>query len=446
MATSSISGLASGLDTATIIDQLMQLEAVPQTKLSSQKDTENDVIKALRQLNTDTTLLAGNAGKLAKAETWQTLKGTSSSGSVSVAVGATASAASFSVTVDRLATSHQLGFTDAANLTDVVSGSTVKLTGSDGVVHDIAVGGGTLEELVAGINGSTADTGVAATAIKVADGSYRLLVESTETGAASAFTLTDGDGTDLLGGSATRAGSDAQISLGLGITATSATNTFTDLAPGITLTLGANAKVGDTATVTVAQNSSSISSSVSDLVDQLNSLLTSIDSLTAPKTETTSAGVLSGDPTARSLRGQLLNTIFGDSTTSMAQYGIQTDRYGKLVFDKDKFAKAYAEDPAGVAAKFATGATPETNGWAARVEAVTKSATDSYDGTITNAITGHTSTVDRLTKSIDDWDNRLELRRTSLERQYTALETALSNLQSQSSWLASQISSLPTYA
>lgn len=446
MATSSISGLASGLDTASIIDQLMQLEAVPQTKLSSQKDAENAVIKALRQLNTDTTLLASNAAKLAKADTWQTLKGSSTNGGVSVTVGATASPTSFSVTVDRLATTHQLGFTDAAGLTDVVSGSTVKLTSNDGTVHEIATGGGTLKELVAAINGSTGDTGVAATAIKVADGSYRLLVESTETGAASAFTLTDGDGTDLLGGAATRAGADAQVSLGLGITATSATNTFTDLAPGVSLTLGASAKAGDTATVTVAQNSSSVSSSVSALVDQLNSLLTSIDSLTAAKTATSDAGVLSGDPTARSLRSALLNTVFGDSTSSMAQYGIQTDRYGKVVFDADTFQKAYAADPAGVAAQFTTGATPESDGWAARVNAVAKSATDSYDGTITNAITGHTSTVDRLTKSIESWDDRLALRRTTLERQYTALETALSNLQSQSSWLAGQIASLPSYS
>ena len=35
MATSSISGLASGLDTASIIAQLMQLEAIPQTRLKT---------------------------------------------------------------------------------------------------------------------------------------------------------------------------------------------------------------------------------------------------------------------------------------------------------------------------------------------------------------------------------------------------------------------------
>ena len=69
-------------------------------------------------------------------------------------------------------------------------------------------------------------------------------------------------------------------------------------------------------------------------------------------------------------RDQLLNTVFGDNTTSMATYGIQTDRYGKLVFDATKFQTAYAADPAGTAAKFTSGATPAQDGWAARVSSI----------------------------------------------------------------------------
>lgn len=446
MATSSISGLASGLDTASIIEQLMQLEAVPQSKLSSQKDSESSVITALRALNTDTALLTGKATNLAKASTWQTLQGTATGTGVSVAVTDKATASSFSFTVDRLATTHQLGFASAAALTDVVAGSSVTITTSTGAVKSVATGGGTLQELVTAINGSTADTGVKATAVRVADGSYRLITESAKTGAASSFTLAKADGSDLLGGAAVRAGADAQISLGLGITATSTTNTFTDIAPGVSITLGANAVVGGTGTVNVAQNTSSISSALSALVDQLNSLFTTIDTQTAGKTSTAAAGVLSGDPTPRTLRDQLLNTVFGDNTTSMATYGIQTDRFGKLTFDSAKFTKAYAADPTGVAAKFTSGATTAADGWAARVAKVAKGASDSSSGTIATAITGHTTNIDRLTKSIDDWDTRLEMRRSTLERQYTALETALSNLQSQSSWLSSQISSLPTYS
>ncbi|GAA1137802.1 flagellar filament capping protein FliD [Nocardioides aquiterrae] len=441
MATSSISGLASGLDTAGIIDQLMKLESVPQTKLRDQQTAENNVIKALRQLNTDTALLASNAAKLAKTDTWQTLKATSSSSAVTATASPTASASSFTVVVGQLAKAAQTTYgKDVALNTDVrtVAGDPVVLTAADGTTRTIDVGTGSLKDLAAGINAAKA--GVTATTVRTGATTYRLLLTADATGAGSAISLTNVD----LGTATTDAGQDAQLTIG-GIAASSKSNTFTDLVPGVTVTLAATAKNGDTSTVSVAQDSSGVKTSVKALVDQVNALLTSIDTQTAAKTSTSPAGVLAGDPTARSLRTALLNTVFGDDTTSLAPYGIQTDRYGKLVFDADKFAAAYAADPAGVAAKFTSGATSATDGWAARVATVTKSATDTYTGTITNAITGHTTTVDRLSKSITDWDGRLELRRSTLERQYTALETALSSLQSQSSWLAGQINSLPSH-
>ena len=443
MATSSISGLASGLDTASIINQLMQLEAIPQSRLRDQQTAENNVIKALRSLNTDTALLASSAAKLAKASTWQTLKATSSSSAVTATATSSASASSFTVVVGQLAKAGQTSYgSDLALDANVLTVPTdpVVLTAADGTTHTISTGTGTLADLAAGINAAKA--GVTATTVKTGTNTYRLLLTADTTGAGTAIGLTNVS----LGTATTDTGQDAQLTVG-GIAASSKTNTFTDLVPGVTVTLAPTAKNGDTSTVTVAQDSSGVKSSVSALVDQVNALLTSIDTQTAGKTSTSAAGVLAGDPTARSLRSAVLDTVFGDGTTSLAQYGIQTDRNGKLVFDGDKFAAAYAADPAGVAAKFTSaGTTPSAaDGWAARVATVAKAATDTYTGTITSAITGHTTTVDRLTKSISDWDDRLELRRSTLERQYTALETALSNLQGQSNWLAGQISSLPTY-
>ena len=54
MANGSISGLVSGLDTATIIDQLMQLEAVPQNRLKTPAGApRRRSLSALQSLNTD---------------------------------------------------------------------------------------------------------------------------------------------------------------------------------------------------------------------------------------------------------------------------------------------------------------------------------------------------------------------------------------------------------
>ena len=443
MPTSSISGLASGLDTAGIVDQLMLLEAASQNRLKSQQSIQKTVLSALQSLNTDVASLATRAEALAKPATWQALTGTSSSTDVTTTLGSNATAASFSITVDRLAASHQLGFTSAVALTDTVVGgaapTSVRITSHDGSVHDVATGAGTLQELVSAINGATVDTGVSATAVRVADGSYRLLAQSVGTGADSDFTLANTDGTALLGGANVRAGVDAQVSLGLGIVATSSTNTFIDLVPGVSLTLNAAATLGRTTTVSVAKDPLAGRTAAKALVDQLNALLTTIDTKT---NATGTANSLAGDANARDLRSALLNSVFGSGTTTMASVGIQTDRYGKLVFDEAAFTKAYQADPAAVAAKFTTGATPDADGWAARLQKVAKAASNSTTGTITSAITGRQGSIDRLGDNIEAWDLRLELRRTTLTRTYTALETALNSLQSQSTWLTSQINAL----
>ena len=51
MASASVSGLVSGLDTATIISQLMQVEAAPQTLLKTKLSSEQTTIANLQSLN-----------------------------------------------------------------------------------------------------------------------------------------------------------------------------------------------------------------------------------------------------------------------------------------------------------------------------------------------------------------------------------------------------------
>ena len=77
----SISGLASGLDTATIIDQLMQLEAAPQDRLKSRVSSEKLVLSSLQALNKTTATLATKAEALAKDTAWTPLTSSSSAAS-----------------------------------------------------------------------------------------------------------------------------------------------------------------------------------------------------------------------------------------------------------------------------------------------------------------------------------------------------------------------------
>lgn len=440
----SISGLASGMDTATIINQLMQLEAAPQNRLKTRISDEKLVLTSLQALNKTVAGLATKAEALAKDTAWQPLTATSSHAAVGVSTTSSASPRSLTVTVTGVAATHQLGYANAAGLSDVVTGAStkVRLDRFDGSPVEIETGDGTLQGLVSAINDPVNATGLSATVVKQADNSYRLLVESTKTGAAEDFDLTALDGSPLLGGATVRAGSNASISLGAGITATSATNTFAEVVPGTTLTLGAAATNGTVSTITVARDTSGMSAKVKELVDGINAALAEIDVKSAGGTNGTGkGGPLAGDGAARQLRTALLDTIRGDAGgTSLAAYGIQVTRSGRLEFDEADFKAAYAADPVGTAEMFTT----TGDGFAARVAAVAKGASDPNDGSLSAAVTGRQSGIDRMEDSIDEWDRRLTLRRTALERQFTALETALSQMSSQSSWLAGQLSTLPS--
>jgi flagellar hook-associated protein 2 len=435
----SISGLVSGLDSATIIDQLMQLEAGPQTRLKARVSTEQVRISALQSINSKTAALATKAAELAKPATWSAVTGTSSNASIGLTTESGASPTRLQVTVTSVARTHQLGFTAPAALTDRVSGASnlVVLDRFDGHPVQLDTGDGTLQGLVNAINDPAHETGLRATAISTTGG-YRLLVESTATGAAQDFDLTALDGSPLLGGATVQAGKDAALDLGLGITVSSTTNTFAGTVPGLTMTLAPDTAVGAVSTIEVKRGSDTLKNAVSGLVSAMNTILAEVDSDTAYNTTNKTAGVLAGDSAVRSLRTSLIGTVFSASDSAMAKYGISTTRDGKLVFDSTAFAAAYAADPEGVAARF----TSTANGFAARVQTVATVASGANDGTITASITGGRSGISRLQSSITDWDLRLEQRRTTLQRQFTAMETALGQLNSQSSWLSSQLSSL----
>ena len=447
MATASISGLGSGLDTASIVSQLMQLERVQQTKLKNRVSTEQSTVQILQNLNTRFATLATTASTLGKAESWDALSTTSSSEGVSVKAGSGASVTSFSAKVLSLATSHGETYTDTAALTDVLvpvdadSGKRLlSIAHQDGTTTTVDTGDGSLRSVVDALNSSANATGVRANMLQVSEGSYRLVVDATATGSTSSFTLTAADGSALLGGAEaarTRGGSDAKIEIS-GFTLVSKSNTFTDVMPDVSVTLTSKARIDESVELGVTRDAAKQSQAVKSFVADINALLTEIDTRTAYNPTSKSAGALSGDSVVRSLRDSLASTIFPADGTSMADLGVQVDRSGKLVFDEEAFAAAYAADPAKVAAGFSV----ENGGFAARVKEVADRASDRYNGSLSSAIQGRNDSITRLNDSISQWDLRLELREIALSRQFSALDVALSNMNSQSAWLSGQLNSL----
>ena len=442
--TTSISGLVSGLDTSTIISQLMQVEAQPQTLMKTRLTTEQSTVSTLQTLNAKFAALTTKAHDLATSTAWSPLTTTSSSAQVTAVAGSTALPGSLSLTVQQTATAHQVTFAQTAAGSDVVTtGSThVTLTKHDGSTVDIDTGDGTMNGLVKAVN--AANAGVTASTVKLDDGSYRLRMVSNTTGAASDFTLTNTDGSALLGGTTVVAGQDAAITVGAD-TIHSATNTFTSLAPGLDVTIAPGTQAGTTAALTVARDGTTASNNLKSLVDAANDILSQIDTLTAYDSTSQTSGALAGDASVRELRSKVVETVTSAADgSSLASVGVQTDRSGKITFDAAKFASAFAADPASVTAKLGAPSTATVPGFASRLEAVGKLASDSVSGTLTTDIQGHQSTAKTLQDGIADWDVRLAAKQDALNLQYSNLEVALGKLQDQASWLSGQISSLPS--
>jgi flagellar hook-associated protein 2 len=416
----------------------MQVEAQSQTRIKTQLGTAQTDLKSLQDLNSKFAALTSSAGDLADPSAWNPITVTSSSTLVTATAGTAAVPGPLTFTVGHTARAHQLSFTSTAALTaTVTTGSThVTLDRLDGTTMDLDTGDGSLQGLVNALNGS--GTGVKASTVRLDDGTYRLQVTASTTGAASDFTLKNLDGSDLLGGAVVTAGQDAEITIGTDVLHSS-TNTFSDVANGLTISLGSTVTSGTVVNLDAQQDTAGMTAKVKGIVDAINDALSKIDSLTAYDASTNTSGPLAGDSGVRAVRSDLLNTVYPTDGTSLASVGIQLDKFGKLTFDEAAFKTAYAADPAGVAAKFTTGA---TDGFAARVQAAGKRASDPFTGTITTSITGRNSEIKRMQDSIAEWDTRLALRQESLQRQFTALETALSQMNSQSSWLSGQLSSL----
>jgi flagellar hook-associated protein 2 len=449
-----VDGLVSGLDTTNIIAQLMQLQAVPQTRLKSSLSTEQSALSALQSINTRFAGLQTAAEKLQQAATWGAAKATSSSSAVTAtaASGALTGSVTFSVT-QLAAAQSSISAQTFASLTDTtaISDTAFELhLGSGASAQTVAVNApadGSLQSLVNAING-TSGAGVRAAAVQVSPGQYRLQLTSTSTGSANTFSLTGSGGAPLtsLSFSDVTTARDAVLHVGdpaAGYDITSASNTIEGVLPGVTLKVTSAASA---VTVNVDSDTSTIASAVQSLVDAANLALTGIKNVSSQGVvgsdgKRSGAGALAGDGLMRQLTSQILSKVTaGVGGKSLSTVGISVNKDGVIAFDKDKFTAALTADPVATEAMFSTATTGGT-GFADVVQQLAQAAGGST-GTIPSAITGRQSTIDDLTDRIADWDVRLASRRDALQHQYSALEIALGKLKSQSTWLAGQINQM----
>jgi flagellar hook-associated protein 2 len=468
MGISTGTGLSSGVDYTTMITQLMQIEARPQTLLKNQLADSRDDAKAYRQINTALASLSSAAQALTGTGTTAGRKASSSSTTAAATAGATAvPGTSVSFTVTQLAaaqTSLSAGtWSSSTGPMQAASDSTGSMPGwpltvvQGGKTTTIELAtGASLNDAAAAINKSAA--GLSATVIQLDSTHYKLQVTGAATGDAGSFSLqSDSDPT----GSAftrTTAAQNAKIEMG-SMTATSSSNTFNELLTGVSVTVSQATPTGGAATtITVTNDTSAVTAKVKAMMDAANTALSTIKTYT--NSGEGSEAALKGNWTLTNLASQIrtqVSSAVGGSAPSQA--AIKLERDGSITFDATKFATALAADPT-LAQKIVGGSTGagkdnvnytpddtiDVDGLAARLSVLAERASDSAAGMITALANSQDTRSKDIQTQIDAWDLRLASRKASLTTQFNAMETALGALQNQASWLSSQINSLPSWS
>jgi flagellar hook-associated protein 2 len=362
--TSYISGLISGIDIDAILSKLLEVSQAPITRLQSQQTNLNTQLSAWQTANTRLLALKTAAGGLARLSAFEVKTAASSNeGLLTASASASAPTGVYALTVNSVATFHQLvsqGYADA-DVTSLGSG-TVSLQVGDQPATTLNVDNLTLSGLRDLIN--NADLGVHAALIN--DGSsatpWRLVLTSASSGTAGKVTVTS----SLSGGAAPtfgdlRPAQDASLTLGSGagaITITKGSNSIDDVIPGVTLYLHA-ADAGQTVTLTIGNDTNAVKKAIHDFADQFNSLMDYVNQQFAWDAKTEKGGTLFGNFTLQQIQSDLRDLVSnvlagtGAQWVVLSQIGITTNADDKLVIDDTKLDAALGANVDDVAKLFA---------------------------------------------------------------------------------------------
>jgi len=424
-------GLVSGLDTASMIDQLVAAEKSSATVLRQRVTDVNRQGTILDDLTTRLLSVRDKARALDQASELRTAKATSSDDShASVVVSGSAAAATHSLRVDTLARAQvTTSRTFASNGAGAAGTGSVDITTSAGTKSVSWTATDTLQDIADRINAADA----ASTASVVYDGTnYRLVATARQPGVANAPTYTDGGAG--LGWSApanvTIAASDARFTLD-GIAMTRSTNLVADAASGMTLTLKRAHAVGETDTIVdVSSDGDAVKTKVKDVVDAFNTAANLVTSQLSYSGVTKGAGTLFGDSTLRQLQ-LAMNKAATDSHggKTLAGLGITFDRTGRLSIDDAKLTAAIAADPRAAERLFVDG------GLGTKLGDLADQYARSGDGILAAKGKSLDSQAASYQKQIDRIEDAATKVGERLRDQFTKLEKALSTMQQQSARL-----------
>jgi flagellar hook-associated protein 2 len=467
-----LTGMASGLDTDSIIQQLMAIEQQKVTnvqKLQVKVQAHHD---NLTSVQTKLNAVKTAAAALSDPTTWKATQTTGSSDTTKLDATLLSGAGigGHSLQVDKLASSAQHGFSFTSSATagaltfyygtDPAATTASKVTiqvPANAKATDVATAVNANENspvYAAVVNDGTAD---------------RLVFSARKTGASSDFTV-DSSAMDPSSGvseistySRTGTALNAQYRIDDDPSEhSSESNTIDNAIPGVRLALkGITSTPVSVNTTAAAIDPTSITTKVQALVDAYNAVVTLGQSDVAEKSvpaPTTSddlqAGTLFGDSNLismmSSLKSQMTQFVGGLGLTSLADLGITVPKAtggattddakdGKLEFDSSKLTDALSSDWTKVRDLFSGKGT--TKGFSSLISDYVDTQAGT-SGILSNQMTSDDTSIKDYNTQIDDLNTRMDAEQQRLKTQFAAMEAAMSQSQTQQAWLTSQISSL----
>lgn len=466
MAGMSFSGLASGIDSAALIEAASEASRTTRVKPNEKRITE------LQETNAATEELSNKLDLLrATLKGFTTLSGggVSKTGVSSKESVVTAEASNvainggYSVTVNSLAKNHTFSFdatfaTLSGAVQNTLSGAepaldrTISFTvglGAEQESISIEITDATysVSDFVTAFNNSSskAQASLINTGTTIIP-AYKIVLTSVYEGTGKGTVAQTAIGaalTNLVAHSEDVA-DDAEIVItGIG-TITRTTNSIADVIPGVTLNISS---LGS-AIVRIAEDVDTTVSKVQDFIDSYNEVVQFVNENNKitrddSKSEITNifaplASSRNDDSALTALRSALSSATAsgGSAARIFADLGITTDRNGTLKFDSTKLKTAIASEPTSVSDILSS---------FADITATTTGTIDIYtrfQGLLELSVNNNKDQITDLSTRIQESEKQIERQADSMRARYARLEGLMSRLQQQQSSLTSALSGL----
>jgi len=430
-----VGGLASGLDTNSIVDKLVALESQPittntatQAALTAQISSIGDISSKIKALATSAQAL-GTSGVSANTVS-QTPTG------VTAVAGSGALPGTYAISVSSVASSARARSSAFNTANDTVAGGALNLT-IQGVATTINIASNSdLGSVVKQINAS----GAGISAAVVSDGSHMYVsltnrntgkpIGSGDTGG---LTI-DSDSTGL-GLAVTQNATNAVVQVD-DMRVESQSNTISTAIPGVTIT--ATQKTTTASNLIIGQNQDASTTAIQGFINAFNSIVTALQpSLRPDPSNPPGSGTTLDGSTAigleQSLNGLLSSQVVQSGTVrTLADIGVKLQNDGTLTLDSTTFTKALSQDPDAVDAIFKTANT----GMSDKIANLSSRYTDSYSGQLVQRTTSLQKTIKDLTTQNQQLQAHVDAYKAQLQSEFANMESLIAGYNSISSYLS----------